>query len=87
MYFLKFFRATAPLTEFSADRTMPDLKAISQAPHPVGSAAQTAVREYLWKYLRSIYSSVRVGAQLIKTYLLDRPIAVFAPQLLQKLYT
>jgi hypothetical protein len=49
MYFLKFFRAIAPLTEFSADRTMPDLKAISQAPHPVGSAAHTAVREYLWK--------------------------------------
>jgi Peptidase family M28 len=46
--------ATAPLTEFSADRTMPDLKAISQAPHPIGSAAHTAVREYLVTQLKAM---------------------------------
>jgi hypothetical protein len=47
--------ATAPPTEFSADRTMPDLKAISQAPHPIGSAAHTAV----WG--RSRFYSARSG--------------------------
>lgn len=46
--------ATAPLTEFSADRTMPDLKAIAQAPHPIGSAARTAVREYLVTQLKAM---------------------------------
>jgi Peptidase family M28 len=45
---------TAPLTEFSADRTMPDLQAISQAPHPIGSAAHTAVREYLMTQLKAM---------------------------------
>ena len=45
---------TAPLTEFSADRAMPDLKAISQAPHPIGSAAHTAVREYLMIQLKAM---------------------------------
>jgi Peptidase family M28 len=46
--------ATAPLTEFSADRAMPDLKAIAQAPHPIGSAAHTAVREYLMTQLKAM---------------------------------
>jgi Peptidase family M28 len=45
---------TAPLTEFSADRTMPDLKAIAQAPHPIGSAAHTDVREYLMTQLKAM---------------------------------
>ncbi len=46
--------ATSPLTEFSADRAMPDLKAIAQAPHPIGSAAHTAVREYLITQLKAM---------------------------------
>lgn len=45
---------TAPLTEFSADRAMPHLKAISQAPHPIGSAAHAAVREYLMTQLKAM---------------------------------
>jgi Peptidase family M28 len=45
---------TAPPTEFSADRAMPDLQAISQAPHPIGSAAHTAVREYLMTQLKAM---------------------------------
>jgi Peptidase family M28 len=45
---------TAPLTEFSADRAMPDLQAIAQAPHPIGSAAHTAVREYLMTQLQAM---------------------------------
>jgi Peptidase family M28 len=47
-------QATAPLTEFSADRAMPALKAISQAPHPIGSAAHAAVREYLITQLKAM---------------------------------
>jgi Peptidase family M28 len=50
----KVIPATAPLTEFSADRAMPDLKAISQAPHPIGSAAHAAVREYLMTQLKAM---------------------------------
>ncbi|NJR24170.1 MAG: M28 family peptidase [Richelia sp. CSU_2_1] len=46
--------ATAPLTEFSADRAMSDLKAIAQAPHPIGSAAHAAVREYLMTQLKAM---------------------------------
>jgi Peptidase family M28 len=46
--------ATAPLTEFSADRAMPDLQAIAQSPHPIGSAAHTAVREYLMTQLKAM---------------------------------
>jgi Peptidase family M28 len=45
---------TAPLTEFSADRAMPDLQVIAQAPHPIGSAAHTAVREYLMTQLKAM---------------------------------
>src|SRR5258708_27741792 len=39
--------ATAPPTEFSAERALVHLRAISRAPHPIGSAANAAVREYL----------------------------------------
>jgi Peptidase family M28 len=46
--------ATAPLTEFSAARAMSDLKAIAQAPHPIGSAAHAAVREYLITQLKAM---------------------------------
>jgi hypothetical protein len=46
--------ATAPLTEFSADRAMPDLKVIAQSPHPIGSATHTAVREYLMTQLKAM---------------------------------
>jgi hypothetical protein len=46
--------ATAPLTEFSANRAMPDLEAISQTLHPIGSAAHTAVREYLMTQLKAM---------------------------------
>lgn len=46
--------ATASLTEFSADRAMPALKVISQAPHPIGSATHTAVQEYLMTQLQAM---------------------------------
>ena len=39
--------ATASPTEFSSERALVHLRAISRAPHPIGSAANAAVREYL----------------------------------------
>ena len=45
--------AKASLTEFSAVRAMPALKVISQAPHPIGSAAHTALQEYLMTQLQA----------------------------------
>jgi len=39
--------ASAPATEFSARRAMVDVAAMAPVPHPVGSAAHAAVRDYL----------------------------------------
>ncbi len=46
--------ASAPATEFSAERAMQDLKEIAQKPHPIGSVAHTAVREYLVNQLKAM---------------------------------
>src|SRR5687768_3505337 len=39
--------ASAPLTEFSADRAMEHLPALSNKPHPVGSEEHARVGEYI----------------------------------------
>jgi hypothetical protein len=39
--------ATAPASEFSAERAMAHIDTIARIPHPVGSAANDAVKEYL----------------------------------------
>ena len=39
--------AAAPPTEFSAERAQAHVFAISRAPHPIGTSANAAVREYL----------------------------------------
>ena len=39
--------ADAPATAFSAERAMADVRAIAVAPHPMGSAANLAVRDHL----------------------------------------
>jgi len=39
--------ATAPPTEFSAARALVHLRAFARAPHPVGSVAHDAVRDYI----------------------------------------
>src|SRR5215470_1690963 len=39
--------ATAPATEFSAERAMSDVRAIAPMPHPMGSATDAKVRAYL----------------------------------------
>jgi hypothetical protein len=46
--------ASAPLTEFSSERALVHLRVISRVPHPLGSAANTAVREYLMAQLASM---------------------------------
>ncbi|MCC7266752.1 MAG: M20/M25/M40 family metallo-hydrolase, partial [Caulobacteraceae bacterium] len=46
--------ATAPPTVFSAERAMADVAVIAREPHPVGSAANARVRDYLVARLRGL---------------------------------
>jgi hypothetical protein len=39
--------ASAPVTEFSAERAIENLKVIAREPHPTGSIANARVRDYL----------------------------------------
>ena len=43
----KLFPASAPVTDFSAERAMEHVSAISQAPHPPGSDEIERVRAYI----------------------------------------
>jgi MFS family permease len=43
--------ATAPPTEFSSERALAHIRAIAQQPHPMGSLANVAVRDYLVREL------------------------------------
>jgi hypothetical protein len=44
--------ASAPVTEFSAERAIEHLKVIAREPHPTGSIANTRVRDYLVEQLK-----------------------------------
>ena len=46
--------AAAPATEFSAYRARPDVVALASQPHPLGSAAQAQVRDYLLSRCRDL---------------------------------
>jgi hypothetical protein len=46
--------ASAPPTDFSAERALANVRMIARAPHPIGSDANTAVREYLLEQLSAI---------------------------------
>lgn len=46
--------ATAPATEFSAYRARPDVVALASQPHPLGSAANAQVRDYLLSRCREL---------------------------------
>jgi hypothetical protein len=50
----------APATEFSAVRAMRDVRAITQKPHPLGSAENDRVRDYLAGRLRELGASPEV---------------------------
>jgi hypothetical protein len=45
--------ASAPATEFSAQRAMTDLRVIAKAPHPMGSPASAAVCAYLIQQIKA----------------------------------
>jgi uncharacterized membrane protein len=46
--------ASTPPTEFSSTRAMSHVRAISRQPHPIGSAAQVEVRNYLMRELSAL---------------------------------
>jgi hypothetical protein len=46
--------ATAPANEFSAERALDHVKEIAQRPHPVGSADNARVRDYVLGQLRTL---------------------------------
>ena len=46
--------ATAPASEFSADRALVHVREIAQRPHPTGSADNARVRDYILKQLRAL---------------------------------
>jgi Peptidase family M28 len=50
---IKVIPASAPQTEFSAERAMSDLKVITAEPHSMGSAAQKEVTKYLLAQIRT----------------------------------
>ena len=52
--------ANAPATEFSAARAMRDVRAIAKKPHPLGSAENDRVREYLVGRLRELGANPEV---------------------------
>ena len=56
----KLIPASAPATEFSAERAMEDVTAISQAPHPPGSAEIETVRSYILAQLEAMGLSPEV---------------------------
>ena len=54
--------ANRPLPEFSAGRAMADVRVIARAPHPSGSPADAAVRDYLVARLTGLGMTVRTDA-------------------------
>src|SRR5271170_3309347 len=46
--------ATAPATEFSAERAISYVKEIARTPHPIGSPAAAEVRKYLLAQLSAL---------------------------------
>jgi hypothetical protein len=54
--------AGAPATAFSADRAMADIKAFASVPHPVGSDADRAAREYIQRRMLALGLSPQVKA-------------------------
>jgi hypothetical protein len=52
--------ASSPAEEFSADRAFPHVEQIAVVPHPVGSAANARVRDYILDELRELGLQPRV---------------------------
>ena len=58
--------ASAPLTEFSADRAMQHLQVIAQQPHPIGSPEQRKVRAYIVQELDRLGLEPEVQKELVE---------------------
>jgi len=52
--------ASAPQSEFSAERAMNDLQVVAAQPHPVGSPAQAQVRDYILSQVQATGASTEV---------------------------
>ena len=52
----------APQTAFSAERAMADVRAIASVPHPIGSAANRAARDYLVRRMAGLGLSPEIHA-------------------------
>ena len=52
--------AATPATKFSAGRAMRDISVMGAVPHPVGSPANAAVRDYLVRRMTELGLSPRV---------------------------
>jgi hypothetical protein len=66
--------ATAAASDFSAERALAHLKVIAQTPHPIGSQANDAVRDYLVAQL----SSLGMNPQIFSSTGLDAGIRFLA---------
>ena len=56
--------ASAPPDQFSAERAMQHVRAIAQEPHPVGTQANAAVRDYIVAQLRALGLDAQVQRAL-----------------------
>src|SRR5689334_15175664 len=46
--------ASAPAADFSAQRAMADIRGIASVPHPLGSPANAAARDYLFRRMAAL---------------------------------
>ena len=63
----------APATEFSAARAMRDVREIAKKPHPLGSAENDRVREYLIGRLRELGTNPEVQTATVARHSLSGP--------------
>ncbi|MEU9618998.1 M20/M25/M40 family metallo-hydrolase [Streptomyces sp. NPDC048155] len=68
--------ASAPAGDFSATRAVARLDGIAKVPHPVGSAAQSDVREYLVGELRKLGLRPEVQTRVAPSHTDDYPAVV-----------
>jgi hypothetical protein len=61
--------ANAPATEFSAARAMRDVREIAKRPHPLGSAENDRVREYLVGRLRELSANPEVQTATVARHI------------------
>ena len=60
--------ASAPPTEFSAERAFAHIREYARKPHPVGSAANGEVRDYLLQYIAGLGESPQVQEAMVNPH-------------------